>query len=259
MNSTIEIINNRISLRNYKDIPISEEHENIIIESAMRAPTAGNMMLYSIIAVKDPEKKNALSKTCDDQPFIAKAPLLLIFTADYQKLFDYYSLSGTKEYCHGKNQEFIGPDEGNLMLAASDAFAAAQNAVIAAESLNIGSCYIGDIMENYEIHREFLKLPDFVFPVAMLCFGYYPDDTNRIPRPRFKRDYVVFNEEYRKLDESEIKEMYSGWDKKFSPNNLYNAKNMGQFHYSFKTKAEFAVEMKRSVKAAMKFWNGNKL
>ena len=56
MNKTIETIMNRSSLRGYKDEMISDEHLDLILESAMRAPTAGNMMMYSILVIKDKEK-----------------------------------------------------------------------------------------------------------------------------------------------------------------------------------------------------------
>ena len=41
----------------------------------------------------------------------------------------------------------------------------------AAESLGIGSCYIGDIMERCQEQRRLLSLPDYVFPAVMLAFG----------------------------------------------------------------------------------------
>jgi nitroreductase len=56
----------------------------------MRAPTAGNLMLYSIIEVEDQALKERLALTCDNQPFIAKAPWVLIFVADYQKWIDLF-------------------------------------------------------------------------------------------------------------------------------------------------------------------------
>lgn len=259
MNSTIDVIKNRVSLRRYKDQPISQEHIDTIIEGAMRAPTAGNMMLYSIIAVKDQNKKDVLSKTCDNQPFIAKAPLVMIFAADYQRWFDYYKQSGVKEYCSKKGEEFEGPKESDLLLACCDAIIAAQNAVIAAESLGIGSCYIGDIVENYETHRELLNLPEWVFPIAMLCFGYYPEDEKRVIRGRYDRKYIVFEDGYKKLNNDELKDMYSEYEKRFVQNNKFQADNMGQFHYAMKTGADFSKEMARSVREALKNWAGTKL
>ena len=65
------------------------------------------------------------------------------------------------------------PGEGDLLLACADAIIAAQSTVVAAESLGIGSCYIGDIIENCEIVRELLELPEILyFPAAMLVYGY---------------------------------------------------------------------------------------
>ncbi|KLU60166.1 FMN reductase [NAD(P)H] [Peptococcaceae bacterium CEB3] len=78
----------RISLRRFADRPLNREDVDWIVEGAMRAPTAGNMMLYSMILITDPAKKQVLSETCDHQPFIAKAPLVAVFLADYQRWFD---------------------------------------------------------------------------------------------------------------------------------------------------------------------------
>lgn len=58
------------------------------------------------------------------------------------------------------------------MLAVTDTAIAAQNAVVAAESFGIGSCYIGDIMENCEEQRKLLQLPEYVFPAVMIVFGW---------------------------------------------------------------------------------------
>lgn len=259
MNATIELLQRRCSLRKYKDAPISSEHKKLILQSAMRAPTAGNMMLYSIISIEKQETKELLAKTCDNQPFIAKAPWILVFVADMQRWFDYYQLCDVPQYCAKHNLEFRGPDLGDLFIAASDTLIAAQNAVIAAESLGIGSCYIGDIMEQYETHRELFKLPDFAFPLAMLCLGYYPDDYTPKPRPRFDAQYIVFEEEYHRLSEDELKAMFADREKVVKPNNPYQAENYGQLMYARKTGAAFIQEMHRSIREAMKHWQGKEL
>lgn len=256
---TIELMKKRMSLRKYENRPIAKEHLDIILESAMRAPTAGNMMLYSIIVVEDEEKKKILSKTCDDQPFIANAPVVMIFLADMQRWFDYYDYSKVKEYCSENKLEYNAPDEGDLMLAIADAVIAAQNAVVAAEALNIGSCYIGDIIENYEVHKELLNLPDWVFPAAMLCFGYYPEEQNRIITPRFHKEYIVFKDNYRRLSGDEFKEMFIEREKRLSPENKAKAKNFGQFMYARKTGADFSKEMTRSVREMLRNWSGKNL
>jgi len=259
MNETLKLLNDRTSLRKYMDKPISKENLQYILEGAMRAPTAGNMMTYSIIVVQDAKKKEILSKSCDNQPFIGKSPLVLIFVADYQKWFEYYKANNVLEYCNKNNIKYCAPSEASLFLAIGDAVIAAQNAVIAAESIGIGSCYIGDIMEKYEFHKELLKLPEFAFPAAMLCLGYYPEDYNINPRDRFQQKYVVFDEEYKTLSTDEIQDMYKTLNNRPITGNKFNADNYAQMHYAFKTGADFSLEMARSIQEVLKIWNGKKL
>jgi len=73
VNETIGVIQNRRSVRAFQDRPIDRDIVDLIIKSAMRAPTAGNMMLYSIIEIEDQTIKDKLARSCDNQPFIAKA------------------------------------------------------------------------------------------------------------------------------------------------------------------------------------------
>ena len=88
MNQTIKELYDRKSVRVFEDKKISEQDKNLILEAAVMAPTAGNQQLYTIIDVTDQELKEKLVKTCDDQPFIAEADLVLIFCADCKKWHD---------------------------------------------------------------------------------------------------------------------------------------------------------------------------
>lgn len=259
MNETLKVLHNRVSLRNFQDKKISEEHMDNIVDAMIKAPTAGNQMLYSVIVIEDEETKEKLSVSCDNQPFIKRASHIMIFLADHTRWFDYYKINGVKEFCKEKDLVFEAPQEGDIMLAIQDAVIAAQNAVIAAESLGIGSCYIGDILENYEYHKELLELPDTVFPITMLVFGYYKEEQKRIHRKRFNKDYVVFKEKYKKLDKEEIKDMFSEQEKNFDPNNKFGGKNYAQAFYARKTGASFSKEMHRSARVAMKQWDGRLL
>lgn len=82
-NQTLEVLNNRASLRVYDDREISQEILDTILEATMRAPTAGNQMLYSVIVVRDEKTKKKLAQSCDHQAFIATAPVILVFLADH--------------------------------------------------------------------------------------------------------------------------------------------------------------------------------
>lgn len=129
------------------------------------------------------------------------------------------------------------------MLAVTDAAIAAQNAVTAAESLGIGSCYIGDIMENAEVQREILGLPAYVFPAVMVVFGYPTEGQMARPKPRrLDLAYVLQENEYHPHTGAELREMfrertgqksYDDWMKAF---------------YERKYNSDFAKEMTRSVR-----------
>ena len=80
MNEIIKSIYERKSVRAYEDRPIPEEMKQVILEAAAQAPTAGCQQLYTILDITDQKVKEALVDTCDHQPFIAKAPLVLIFS-----------------------------------------------------------------------------------------------------------------------------------------------------------------------------------
>lgn len=254
MNSTIDLINKRVSLRKYSEREVTPEVLDVILNSAMRAPTAGNTMMYSMIVIRDEEKKKRLSQTCDNQPFIAKAPVVIVFVADSHKMNKYFKVSGVGEYCEKNNKNLNTPDLAQLFLAAGDAFIAAQNAVVAAESLGLGTCYIGDIVENYDTHRKLLNLPNWATPVAMLCLGYYPEDYPRTPKTRFDKKYVVFEEEYKELTEEEIFEMYNENDRNVPIPNVYNAENFGQLLYGRKFGSDFMKEMNNGLIKAVESW-----
>lgn len=256
MNSTIETINNRVSLRRYEEKPISKEHLNILLQSAIKAPTAGNMMMYSIIKITKEETKEKLSITCDNQPFIKNAPLILLFVADMHKWYKYFEICDVKKIAKNNNKEFTSPGINDFMLAVNDALIAAQNVVIAAESLGIGSCYIGDIMENYEIHKSLFNLPDYTFPAAMLTLGYYPKNYKKVFRDRFDEKYVVFDEKYKDLSNNELLDMFKIKEDNMLKTNTFNADNFGQLLFMKKISSDFAVEMSRSISENIKSFIG---
>ena len=82
MNDVIHQLRDRKSVRAYLDKPIAPEDRRAILEAACAAPTAGNQQLYTILDITDQRLKDTLAETCDHQPFIAQAPLVLIFCAD---------------------------------------------------------------------------------------------------------------------------------------------------------------------------------
>lgn len=200
MNEILKQLNQRQSIRAYLDKEISKEDKKAIIDAAVNAPSAGNMQMYSIIDVTDQAKKDRLTKLCDNQPFISQAKMVLIFCADYQKWIDAFNAI---------NLNPRHPGTGDLLLSIEDALIAAQNSVTAAWSLGIGSCYIGDIMENYETIVDELKLPQFVYPACMVVYGYIDEKHKPLQKPkRVDNKYVLFENEYKNLNADELKDMF---------------------------------------------------
>ena len=87
-NEVVKNLFERKSVRIFEDRPISPEDRLTILQAACQAPTAGNQQLYTILEITEPALKKRLSVTCDNQPFIADAPLVLLFCADCQKWYD---------------------------------------------------------------------------------------------------------------------------------------------------------------------------
>ena len=135
MQAAIRMLFERRSVRAFTEQAIGPQEKRLILQSAAQAPSAGNQQLYTIIDVTDPTLLRRLSETCDHQPFIAEAKMALVFCADCHRWMEIYRAAGLSPR---------KPGPGDWMLAMADACIAAQNAVVAAQALGIGSCYIGD-------------------------------------------------------------------------------------------------------------------
>lgn len=235
MNEVLRQLSERKSVRVFTDKQISAEDKRAILEATMQAPTAGNQQLYTILDITDQELKNKLSETCDNQPFIAKASMVFVFLADFQKWYDAFKEAG----CEPRK-----PREGDMMLSICDTLIAAQNAVTAAHSLGIGSCYIGDIMELRETHRELLNLPDYVFPAAMVVFGYPTEQQIERKKPeRAKLEYIVQENTYQKMDGETLRALFANKPGVQTFESWFGAFCNRKYH------SDFSKEMSRSVKA----------
>lgn len=238
MNEVIKQLYERKSMRVFEDREISAEDKAVIFKAAAMAASAGNQQLYTIIDVTSQALKDRLAISCDNQPFIASGKMVVIVCADCQKWYEGFLAAG----CEPRK-----PGVGDLLLAVSDANIAAQNMVVAAQSLGIGSCYIGDIMEKCEENRVMLNLPEYVFPAAMLVFGYPTQQQLDREKPqRVAMKHIVHENSYRHMDADELKEMfehkagvqtYEAWMQAFC-NRKFNS--------------DFSKEMSRSVSEYLK-------
>lgn len=240
MNPIYESLIQRKSVRVFEKKSVSDSVKEAVLYAAFQAPTAGNQMLYSIIDVTEEGLKKSLSILCDNQNFIAEAPLVLIFLADTRRWLDAYEEAGIPAR---------EPGAGDLLLSMQDAVIAAQNAVVAAESFGLGSCYIGDVLENREEMRSLLQLDTYVVPITMLVLGYPAAQQKERKKPeRFLKKYIVHENRYRRLTSDEHREMFE----KRSGRADFDYEDFMKKFCERKYMSDFSVEMNRSAEGYLK-------
>ncbi|MDE7019765.1 MAG: nitroreductase family protein [Lachnospiraceae bacterium] len=238
MNEILKSLYDRKSVRVFTEEEITEEDKKSILYAAMQAPSAGCQLLYTILDMTDQEKKDRLAELCDHQLFMAKAKMMLVFCADCRKWLSFYEEAGL---------EPRSPGAGDLLLAVEDALIAAQNAVTAAESLGIGSCYIGDVMENAEEVKKLLQLPKYVYPACLLVFGYPTKQQKERKKPeRFRLSDIVCENAYRDKSSQEIREMFEG------RTGTKEYETWIEAFWKRKYESSFSMEMNRSMEVYLK-------
>ncbi|MDR7076785.1 FMN reductase (NADPH) [Neobacillus niacini] len=198
MNETITTLLNHRSIRHFKDKPLSDEQIKTIVASAQAASTSSFIQAYSIIGIKDKEKKRRLAEIAGNQEYVAENGHLFVFCADLSR----HELIGEME---GKDVLTSIESTEKFMVALIDAALAAQNAAIAAESMGLGICYIGGIRNNLEAVKELLKTPERVIPLFGMTVGY-PERIND-QKPRLPIEHVYHEEEYQQDKEVYLRQL----------------------------------------------------
>jgi nitroreductase len=221
---TIETINKHRTIRKYTDKPISEETVINIVKAGQRAPSACSLQSYAIIWVKDEDKRKKIWASCGKQDWILEAPVMLTICADIRKSIKMMNSLG-----------LISSFEKGLgirwkIFSIIDAILVAQNMTIAAESLGLGSIYIGGAIANERVIRT-LDLPKGVFPLSLLCIGW-PDEEPMI-RPRLPISNILFVDKYKDLTKKEYKNSIQHMVEKFKEENYYFKYGIGSKEYTW--------------------------
>lgn len=254
--NALDLIENRSSTRQFaRDASVSEEQRAAVLHAASRAPSAGAMMMYSIIDIREQATLDKLAVLCDDQPFIAAAPWALVFVVDYAKWIDLFDYAGcfAPEFNerHGTTPR-RAPCLGEFAIAAQDAVIAAQTAVIAAEAVGLGSCYIGDVVEHAEEVAALLNLPAHTVPLSMLVLGVPAKERPATPHPV---ENLVMPEQYRRADEATLEAQLREMDKMFRPHASEPGERVRDI-YTRKHTSAFMAEMCRSMERWLANWTG---
>ena len=210
-NEAINLLLSHKSVRSYKPDLLPDGTLETLLAAAQSAATSSNLQLWSLVAITDPDKKRELAKVAGNQKHIEQCPLFLVWLADLSR----NQRMGEEE---GVEMEVM-PFVETFLVAAIDAALAAQNAVIAAESLQLSTVYIGAMRNNPEKVAELLQLPSEVFGVFGLCVGYASSDIKAEVKPRLPQAAIAFNEVYGNPDEQKLRINYDHEMTKFSERN----------------------------------------
>ncbi|WHY68186.1 oxygen-insensitive NADPH nitroreductase [Neobacillus sp. SuZ13] len=198
MNEVIKTILNHRSHRLFEDKQLTDEQIKTIITCAQSASTSSFIQAYSIIGIRDKEKKKKLAEIAGNQEYVENNGHFFVFCADLYR----HTIIGENE------QIDVTPSiesTEKFMVALIDASLAAQNAAIAAESMGLGICYIGGIRNNLDEVTKILKTPDRVIPLFGLAVGF-PTKLNE-KKPRLPFEHVYHEDEYEQNKEVYIDQL----------------------------------------------------
>jgi len=186
------------SHRRWADKPVEDATLDMLFAAALSVPTKSDLMQYAIIHVADKAKQNRIAQLIPDMPWIADAPVFLMFCGDGRRI---------RRICEFRGTEFAHEPIDAFFNAGVDAALAMSAFIRGAEASGLVTCPISAVREPVEEIAALLELPDRVFPVAGLCAGYpdwEPWVSLRLP-PRV----IVHRDRY---DDSDLESEIAGYD-----------------------------------------------
>jgi len=163
LNPTIESLLTRHVCRRYADQAVSEDHLDLLLACAQSAPTKSNLQQYSIVAVRDKDTIRRIAEMVPSMPWIADAPLFLVFLGDVRRI---------RRLAKTRGHDYANNNADTFMNASVDAALAMQMFITAAESSGLGCCPISYVRNRIEDFSDLLNLPDGVFPICGLTVGW---------------------------------------------------------------------------------------
>lgn len=187
-NDTIAVLLAHRSTRGFKPDALPDGTLEMLIAAAQSAATSSNLQTWSAVAVDDPAVRAELAAIAGNQKHVEVCPIFLVFLADVSRNGRLAAEAGT---------ELAGmPYLESFLVASIDAALAAQNAVVAAESLGLLTVYIGALRNDVQRVAGLLGLPPGATPVFGLCVGYAAPGREGEVKPRLPQAAVLHRERY---------------------------------------------------------------
>ena len=177
----IKAIEERRSIRKYKNIPVEKEKIQEIIESGRISPSGSNTQPWHFIIVESDEMRNKVSYACHNQKWMVQAPVFIVCVADIRSRLDEGHMSINEESC-----------ENEVKLIIRDTSLAIENMMLQAVDLGLGTCCIAWFTQD-EI-RPVLNIPEDKYVVSVITVGY--SDENPKMRPRKKVEEIIHYEKW---------------------------------------------------------------
>ncbi|WP_333662640.1 NADPH-dependent oxidoreductase [Chishuiella changwenlii] len=231
-NEQIESLLNHKTVRNFLPEPLAEGTIQTMVAAAQSASNSSNLNQWSVIAITDNELKAKIAETSREgskfgmgNPYIEQAPVLLLWVADMHR---------NKKMSEAQGFESVVLNSIDaVLMSAIDTSIAAQNAVVAAESLDLGVVYLGAMRNNAKRISDLLNLPDYTYIVFGMLVGKPDPNKEHSIRPRLSQKAVLhFNGYDNNIWESEV-DAYEGEFQKFRKENNMKKKTWKEsIHFS---------------------------
>lgn len=187
-NDTLALLLSHRSVRGYKPDAVPAGALETMVAAAQSAATSSNMQWTSVIAITDPAKKKVLAEIAGNQKHIEECPLYLCWVTDMSR----NTTIGEAE----KTELEVMPWLETFLVASIDVALAAQNAVVAAESIGLSTVYIGAMRNDPVRVAELLGLPKQCFVLFGLCVGYATEKAVGEVKPRMPQAMMLHHERY---------------------------------------------------------------
>jgi len=195
MNQVIESLLSHRTIRSFRPDPIEEDMLNAILEAGTRAAT--HFQPYSFLVIDNNDLLVEIA------PY--ETPLAILATVDLHRFQQYMALH---------DAEFPIDSAMNLFLRYWDAVLALQNIVVAAESLGLGTVYIGEA-PGMDLHEK-LGLPKNVFPAGLVLVGHPAQEPPEDPRYRVPLEAVVHTNRYVEPTVEQLESWYGRYGEMFN-------------------------------------------
>lgn len=238
MNETIQNLKAHVSVRAFKDTPLSDEIKDVLIQAAQSGSTSNFVQAFSILEITDPTLRKQLAEITNSAAYVEKTGTFYVFVAD---LYRHARLLKN----NGQSIEGASNTEA-LLVAVVDATIAAQNMAVAAESLDLGICYIGGIRNDIPKVAELLALPDHTLPLFGMTIGV-PVHKNET-KPRMPRSNQVAENHYPK----EVFTDFSQYDAQLTTYYQERSSNAQQADFSTKMAEFFSVTRRQEIAEFLK-------